>query len=276
MKQTWKTISLGVLLTFGTSFTFLTAVPAAVSAAPAAASADTAASAKAETTKAADNTAADKHTDTAVADKHTDKTAADKAKAEKKQEDAAKVVDTAFEEHKEWMYPVVTVKNAEAGKKINAEVYNEVKRFVSEIRADEKKGGKVVSNVSYEVQCNRLGLLSLTMKEYRYAEHAANGTTYVKGMTFNTETGQLATAADLQQMAELVHMPDVYSPAELTKKLQAKAAKENIALLDSFQGLTKVPAEFYFDKKLHVHFLIQEMEAAPHAVGTIDLDADAE
>jgi|GEM_PF-3262408 len=167
-------------------------------------------------------------------------------------------------------YPQVTMKDKKAEEKINSRIEAEVAHFKAGVKADMQQGGKIQATMKYEVKMNRMGLLSLTLSEYTYADRAAHGMTYVKGMTFNTE-GQLCTYGDVLKLAAAAKSEDGYTASAVTEKLKAKAAQEGFMLNSDFKGLDKVTQEFYFDNNTDIHILFQPYEVAPYAVGVIDL-----
>ncbi len=168
-------------------------------------------------------------------------------------------------------YPQVQMKDKKAEEKINGQIEAVMATFRSTVRQDMKQGGSIQALVTYDIKMNHTGLLSLTLTEYTYADRAAHGMTYVKGMTFNT-MGQLCDYSDVLKFAAVAKAEDVYNAAAVTKKLKLKAAKEGIMLNSDFQGIDKVTQEFYFDDAANLHILFQQYEAAPYAVGVIDLN----
>jgi hypothetical protein len=105
-----------------------------------------------------------------------------------------------------------------------------------------------------------------------YFEGAAHPFTFKRGLNFNSDSGVRLTADTLTEIAK---KPTDYTAADITAKLKIYAKKNNLMLSTDFQKLDKVPEDFYFDDDLHVHFIFQQYEVAPYAVGIIDLDADA-
>ncbi len=172
-------------------------------------------------------------------------------------------------------YPLVIAKNPDASIKINSEIRNEIKKFIEETNKQRAEGNfnSVVINVDYEIPCNHEnGILSIILNEYVNFENSAHPSSYRRGLSFNSDSGARLTSDTLSEIAK--NEID-YTPEELTKKLRTYAAKNNLYLFQDFQRLTKTPEDFYFDDNLHVHFLFQQYEVAPYAVGIIDLDADA-
>ncbi|MBQ7705136.1 MAG: DUF3298 domain-containing protein [Selenomonadaceae bacterium] len=172
-------------------------------------------------------------------------------------------------------YPLVIAKNADATAKINREIRNEVKKLIEAVNKQMAEGdfNSVVIGIDYEIPCNHEnGILSIILNQYVNFENSAHPSSYRRGLSFNSDSGARLTAESLSEIAK--HGND-YTPEILTQKLRAYSEKNNGLLFSDFQRLTKTPDDFYFDDNLHVHFLFQQYEVAPYAVGIIDLDADA-
>lgn len=168
-------------------------------------------------------------------------------------------------------YPLVIAKNDDATAKINRVIRAEVKHFIDGLKDSENNIGGV--GVDYEIPCNHEnGILSIVLTEYVYFEGAAHPLTFKRGLNFNSDSGVRLTADTLTEIAK---KPTDYTPADITAKLKIYSKKNNLPLSTDFQELTAIPEDFYFDDNLHVHFIFQQYEVAPYAVGIIDLDADA-
>lgn len=61
----------------------------------------------------------------------------------------------------------------------------------------------------------------------------------------------------------------------LEEKLKAQAVREGLYLFDEALPLKELPKDFYWDERLHVHFIFQHYAVAPYAAGIIDVDIDA-
>lgn len=168
-------------------------------------------------------------------------------------------------------YPLVIAKNDDATAKINRVIRAEVKHLMDGLKDPENNIGGV--GVDYEIPCNHEnGILSIVLTEYVYFEGAAHPLTFKRGLNFNSDSGARLTADTLTEIAK---KPTDYTPADITAKLKIYSKKNNLPLNTDFQELTAIPEDFYFDDNLHVHFIFQQYEVAPYAVGIIDLDADA-
>ena len=70
-------------------------------------------------------------------------------------------------------------------------------------------------------------------------------------------------------------VPESQLIKRLEKKLRKKVKREKLFLFPESLPLKNLPDNFYWDKNLHVHFIFQQYEIAPYAVGIIDVDIDA-
>jgi hypothetical protein len=185
---------------------------------------------------------------------------------------AAEIDSAYFNGNSELRYPLVTVKNADAAAKINAEIRKEIKRITDDIYS--RAGDELKEfSINYEIPCNHKdGILSIILSGYVYIDKAAHPWHLVSCLNFNSDSGVKLTADSLSEIAK--HGND-YTPKELTRKLKIYSKKNNRPLYDYFKQLDEIPETFYFDDNLHVHFLFEEQTVAPYAVGIIDLDADA-
>ncbi len=121
----------------------------------------------------------------------------------------------------------------------------------------------------FEIPCNyEYGILSVIITECVYFEGAAHPATYRKSLNFNSDSGIRIFADSLTELGD-----SDYSPQNLSRKLKAYADKNKLKLYDDFTELERVPEDFYFDENLHVHFIFQQYEVAPYAVGIIEFDA---
>ena len=172
-------------------------------------------------------------------------------------------------------YPVVIAKNPAATEKINAVIRAEVKKILDTANANIADGtfNSVTVNVDYQIPCNHDGgILSVILTAYVNYEHSAHPSNSYYGLNFNSDSGAQILSNTLTEIAK---KPTDYTPSDITAKLKKYAAQRGFYLNVDFQDLTEVPQNFYFDDNLHVHFIFNQYDVAPYAVGIIDLDADA-
>ncbi len=172
-------------------------------------------------------------------------------------------------------YPLVIVEDSAVAAKINKEIRAEVQRLINTVNESMANGefNSVVMEIDYRIPCNHKdGLLSIILDQYVNYENSAHPSRYYRTLNFNSSTGERIWASSLTEIGPNVNGEDYYSPKNITRRLFAYVEKNNIVLFEDFQQLIAVPEEFYFDDATHVHFIFQQGEIAPYAVGIIDLD----
>ena len=163
-------------------------------------------------------------------------------------------------------YPEVTTSSAIVNAKINQRIREEIKNFIASAR---EPNPSVTATTSYEIPYNGYKVLSVLLTEYVNYENSAHPLTYMRALNFDVKSGKPINTVDLKKFSKKI------SPKDLTRKLKAHAEHEGIALYPEFKELEKLPDDFYFDEKFHLHFIFQQYEVAPYAAGIIDVDVDA-
>lgn len=163
-------------------------------------------------------------------------------------------------------YPEVTTSSAIVNAKINQRIREEIKNFIASAR---EPNPSVTATTSYEIPYNGDKVLSVLLTEYVNYENSAHPLTYMRALNFDVKSGKPINTVDLKKFSKKI------SPKDLTRKLKAHAEHEGIALYPEFKELEKLPDDFYFDEKFHLHFIFQQYEVAPYAAGIIDVDVDA-
>ena len=163
-------------------------------------------------------------------------------------------------------YPEVTTSSAIVNAKINQRIREEIKNFIASAR---EPNPSVTATTSYEIPYNGYKVLSVLLTEYVNYENSAHPLTYLRALNFDVKSGKPINTVDLKKFSKKI------SPKDLTRKLKAHAEHEGIALYPEFKELEKLPDDFYFDEKFHLHFIFQQYEVAPYAAGIIDVDVDA-
>ncbi len=172
-------------------------------------------------------------------------------------------------------YPLVILDDKDAAAKINAEIRAEVQRLINTVNETMANGEftSVVMEIDYRIPCNhKNGLLSIILDQYVNFENSAHPSRYYRTLNFNSSTGKRIWSSSLTEIGPPIDGEDYYSPKNITRRLRAYVEKNNIVLFNDFQQLTAIPEEFYFDDATRVHFIFQQGEIAPYAVGIIDLD----
>ena len=185
---------------------------------------------------------------------------------------AVEIAETNYLGNENLVYPFVIVENHEVEKKINAEIFSEVERFLAEVKKNSAEMNATATvTINFEIPCNyEFGILSVILTEYVYFEKSAHPATYRRALNFNSDSGQRIFAKNLIFSYE--DDESNYSPKNLTLKLKKYAKKNNIHLYEDFRELTQIPEDFYFDENLRVHFIFQQYEVAPYAAGIIEIE----
>lgn len=106
----------------------------------------------------------------------------------------------------------------------------------------------------YEVKTNERRVLSLTLSNYAYTHKAAHGMTYMKGLTFDVDSGKEYALKDLFK-------PGSPYVQILSKIINEQIKKRDILLLNGFSTI-KPDQDFYIaDKCLVIFFQLYEITA---------------
>lgn len=191
---------------------------------------------------------------------------------------AATIEPAHFNGNDDLIYPVVHVDDKAVERKINTTIIAEVDRFVTGVYRNAQVNNLEVGGLhtSFDIGSNEAGntvILSVIMTESVYYKMAAHPSTYLRALNFNTSNGELMDVSYLTDVGAGVPVSELCD--RLTQTLKAKAERENLFLFDEALPLKELPNDFYWDENLHVHFIFQQYEVAPYAVGIIDVDFDA-
>ena len=190
---------------------------------------------------------------------------------------AAEISDAHLGSDENLRYPVVKTGNPAIDDKINVAIIAEVDRFSTGIYQNaafnDYKVGGIYTN--YEIACNQAGntvILSVLLTESSYYEKAAHPSTYLRALNFNLSNGEIMDIIYLTDIGEGV--PESQFIERLEQKLVQKVKYERLFIFPDSIPLKKLPDNFYWDENLHVHFIFQQYEIAPYAIGIIDIDID--
>ena len=191
---------------------------------------------------------------------------------------AVTISESTFRGNAEMIYPVVHLANAEIEKKINTKIEIEMGSFIKGLRYAAQYHGKTVTGARtrYEVGCNEDGntvILSIILTKSYMCKDAAHPITYKMPMNFNLSTGTLIGIDYLTDIGEGVSVDELRGRVE--RALVKHCKRKGITLFDDALPLKNLPNDFYWDKKLHVHFIFSTDTVAPYAAGIIDVDIDA-
>ncbi len=191
---------------------------------------------------------------------------------------AAEIHQEIFNGNQNLQYPVVHVSDRAVEEKINGAILDEINRFIKEIHYAAQYNGSEVGGIytNYEIGSNEAGntvILSILLTESVYNKGAAHPLTFLRALNFNLSSGELMGIDYLLEVGE--GLKEGYLLEKLNQKLVEKAEREKLFIFPESLPLKKLPQDFYWDKNLHVHFIFQQYEVAPYAVGIIDVDIDA-
>ncbi|OAH60929.1 hypothetical protein AWH49_14620 [Domibacillus aminovorans] len=111
---------------------------------------------------------------------------------------------------------------------------------------------------SYEIKNNQRQVLSLSLSNYTYHDHAAHGMTYIKSLTF-----------DLQK-EKLCELKDLFKPGSdyvkrLSTLIRMQIKQRDIQLLGDFTEIQPNQDFYIADKALVIYFQLYEI--TPYAFG---------
>ena len=190
---------------------------------------------------------------------------------------AAEISDAHLGSDERLRYPVVKTGTSAIDDKINGAIIAEVDRFSTGIYQNAAFNNYKVAGIhtNYEIACNEDGntvILSVLLTESSYYEKAAHPSTYLRALNFNLSNGERIGLDYLTDIGSGV--PESQYIERLEQKLVQKVKYERLFIFPDSIPLKNLPQDFYWDKNLHVHFIFQQYEIAPYAVGTIDIDID--
>ena len=119
-------------------------------------------------------------------------------------------------------------------------------------------GTKLEMTGHYEIKTNERGILSLTLSNYAYSYPMAHGFTIVKSLTFNLNTG------DAYTLAELFNPGSNYVEV-LSELIATQIMIRDLPLLNDFQHIQPNQDYYLADKSIVIYFQLYEI--APYYVG---------
>ncbi|GBF32712.1 anti-SigV factor [Desulfocucumis palustris] len=159
------------------------------------------------------------------------------------------------------VYPQVTgLPDQEVQEQINRAIEQTVYTLMAEQRVWPDSAGLKIEEMigTYEIEVNKNGILSIRFENYMYPEHAAHGTTMVKSITVDLNTGKVYTLRDLFR-------PGTDYIIVLNKLISQQFKEQDIPMINEFNGIT-IQQEFYLTPTdLVIYF--QAYEYTPGSVG---------
>lgn len=155
-------------------------------------------------------------------------------------------------------YPMLKdLKNKTAQQKINDTILKSMQNLIK-IQDYYAHPDKTEVTGYYELKTNERRILSLTLSNFAYTQHAAHGMTYLTGLTFDVTTGKSYALKDLFK-------PGSPYVKRLSEIIRVQIKKRDLTLLDEFHGI-KPHQDFYIaDKSLVIFFQLYEI--TPYVYG---------
>lgn len=153
------------------------------------------------------------------------------------------------------LYPrVIQMRDREVENRINQEIIAAVRGLIDKQEAT----GTYEMTGTYEVKTNERTVLSLSLSNYTYVDHAAHGMTYMTSMTLDTQTGKRFRLKDLFK-------PGADYVGKISTLVKRQLENRNIYLLQPFDRI-RANQDFYIaDKALMIYFQLYEI--SPYAYG---------
>jgi len=159
------------------------------------------------------------------------------------------------------VYPQVTgLPDTEVQERINRAIEERVQGLIAEQRQWPDTSGLKIQEMTgtYKIGVNKNGILSIRLENYMYPEHAAHGTTMVKSVTVDLETGKVYTLGDLFQRGTDFIMV-------LNQMIRQQFKERDIPMINEFRGITVNQDYYLTPKNLVIYF--QAYEYTPGYVG---------
>lgn len=152
---------------------------------------------------------------------------------------------------------VVNMSNKAAQDRINDTINRQVHAMLSESGYLQNPKTTEISGF-YEIKTNERGLFSITLELYAYPEHAAHGTTWIRGLTFDTASGKSYRLGELFK-------PGSDYVKRISTIVAAQIKERGIETLEPFTGISPNQDYYVADKALVVYFQLYEL--TPYVFG---------
>ena len=159
------------------------------------------------------------------------------------------------------VYPQVTgLPDPEVQERINRAIEDRVQGLITEQRQWPDTSGLNIQEMigTYKIGVNKNGILSVRLENYMYPEHAAHGTTMVKSVMVDLETGKVYTLGDLFQRGTDFIMI-------LNQMIRQQFKERDLPMINEFRGITVNQDYYLTPKNLVIYF--QAYEYTPGYVG---------
>ena len=183
------------------------------------------------------------------------------------------VTKTIKDSNRDMKFPQVEMKGKQAIQdRINGYITQEVNLFLADHKAELAAKQAKVSCV-YDVKYNANTVLSVTLLEEGYVDHAAHGFKTMRGLNFSTEDGHLITPQELSNSYVNVGMinDNPFALANIDAAVKAAAKAGKFTLLNDYKGITALPTDFYLDKDMNPVAIFQPATVAPYVNGILEV-----
>lgn len=157
-------------------------------------------------------------------------------------------------------YPqVIGLMNGSVQQSINEAIYEEMQTLIQEQYESQYTDTFEEMIGTFEIKTNQRHVLSLTLTNYAFAPQHANGLTLIKGLTFDTTTGEKYNLSEL-------FIEDSNYVEVLSMHVKEQIGARDIPLLVDFTQIAPDQNYYIADKSLVLFF--QEIEITPHYFGS--------
>ncbi len=164
-------------------------------------------------------------------------------------------------------YPEVKIKNAQAEKAINQDIFHYVSDFQKEYRAGKFYQG----DFSYKVRYEDDKVVSLTLSSYRYHMGAAHGFTYTQGLTYRKSDGKKLPLSHFVKLA-----PDdkfIILTQPILNSRNQRVSQQQTFLSDTIGwSNAEVTDNYCLEKEGRVELIYQPYDLGCYALGTLYVD----
>ncbi|HHW07549.1 MAG TPA: DUF3298 domain-containing protein [Clostridia bacterium] len=156
------------------------------------------------------------------------------------------------------VYPLITAgTNPMAMHHMNQQIYALVQHLITQ-QGYYQDPRTVSVTGNFEIKTNERGVLSLSLINYAYREHAAHGMTIIKSLNFDIYTGKEHYLGELFK-------PDSDYLTRLDAIVQQQIKARDIPVIDEFPGVAPNQDFYIADKALVIYYQLYDL--APYAYG---------
>jgi len=151
-------------------------------------------------------------------------------------------------------YPLIVAgTNPIAMQRMNQQIYNLVNRLITEQGYYQNPQMTQVTG-SFELKTNERGVLSLSIINYTYRQHAAHGLTVIRSLTFDIRTGK-------NYLLHELFKPESDYVKILSGMIKEQIEERNIELIEEFKGIRPDQDYYIADKAWVIYYQLYELTA---------------